>query len=207
MAGARADDEAKAAKIISEFLDKEKGLPWPVQLRPGSPRHLATRIPAQPAPEDPHGEFGHAIPGRSRRKLEVRAEAARALGQMQITSAVNKFNFPLVAHAAGLLAADLGTEINSLYPETGRTSENLTKAKYLTALLIGPVYQSFKGVSRDSGLLRIATPPSLTYVQQVFNLVKQVAQSSFELLDAPPKQYKDRKKTLASQIAALRVPG
>ena len=124
---------------------------------------------------------------------------------MQITSAVNKFNFPLVAHAAGLLAADLGTEINSLYPETGRTSENLTKAKYLTALLIGPVYQSFEGVSRDSGLLRIATPPALTYVQQVFNLVKQVAQSSFELLNAPPKQYKDRKKTLASQIAALRA--
>ena len=138
-------------------------------------------------------------------KLEVRAEAARALGQMQITSAVNKFNFPLVAHAAGLLAADLGTEINSLYPETGRTSENLTKARYLTALSSGPSIRSFEGVSRDSGLLRIATPPALNYVQQVFSLVKQVAQSSFELLNAPPKQYKDRKKVLASQIAALRA--
>ena len=199
------DDEAKAGKIISEFLDKEKALPWPVQLRalealavlrqgflPNQPQKIHMASSAMRFLADPGA------------KLEVRAEAARALGQMQITSAVNKFNFPLVAHAAGLLAADLGTEINSLYPDTGRVSENLTKAKYLTALLIGPVYQSFEGVSRDSGLLRIATPPALTYVQQVFNLVKEVAQSSFDLLNAPPKQYKDRKKSLASQIEALR---
>ena len=198
------DDEAKAGKIIPEFLDKEKALPWPVQLRalealavlrqgflPNQPQKIHMASSAMRFLADPGA------------KLEVRPEAARALGQMQITSAVNKFDFPLVAHAAGLLAADLGTDQLALSGHRPRVGE-YTKARYLTALLIGPVYQSFEGVSRDSGRLRIATPPALTYVQQVFNLVKEVAQSSFDLLNAPPKQYKDRKKRLASQIEALR---
>ena len=75
-------------------------------------------------------------------KLEVRSEAARALGLMQISASVPKYNYQLVAHATGQLAAEIGSRI-----ATGFTG-NEDKAKYLTALLIGPIYQAFDGVAR-----------------------------------------------------------
>ena len=49
-------------------------------------------------------------------KPEVRAEAAKALGLMPISSAVPKYNYDLVAHSIGWLAADLGAEIGTLVP-------------------------------------------------------------------------------------------
>ena len=85
-------------------------------------------------------------------KVEVRSEAARALGLMQISAAVPKYNYRLVVHSAGQLAAELGNRIASGY------TKNQDRAKYLTALLIGPVYQAFDGVpgARDSGLVHVA---------------------------------------------------
>ena len=82
-------------------------------------------------------------------KPEVRAEAARALGLMEITSAVRGYNFPLVAHATGQLAAELGTQIGSNF------KNNPLKSRYLTVLLAGPVFEAFDGVQgmRDSGLM------------------------------------------------------
>ncbi len=61
-------------------------------------------------------------------KLEVRSEAARALGLMQIPTSVRKYNYPLVAHSVGLLAADLGTQINALIPEHTVKSAAAAKA-------------------------------------------------------------------------------
>jgi hypothetical protein len=203
------DAEAKAARAVADFLDKSQPLPWPVQLRALEALGYLRQGFLPTAPGKAHmANTAMRFLADPEARLEVRAEAARALGLMQITSAVSKFNFSLPAYGAGLLAADLGSQINALYSDTPPRVENLTKAKYLTALLVGPVYQAFDGIStqRDSGgLLRMASAPSLDYVQKVFGLVKQVAQSSVELLGAPPKQFKDRKKTLSSQIAALRT--
>ena len=50
---------------------------------------------------------------------DVRAEAARALGMMQITNAVPKYNFSLVAYAAAQLAAEVGDQIVASYTEKG----------------------------------------------------------------------------------------
>ena len=93
---------------------------------------------------------------------------------MQITTAVPKYNFHLVAHAAGQLAAELGRRIAAGY------SRNQDKAKYVTALLIGPVYQAFDGVpgARESGLIHATAGESAAYIQNVFDLVKPVAKAT-----------------------------
>ena len=148
-------------------------------------------------------------------KLEVRAEAARALGMMQIGSSVQKFNFLLVAHAAGQVAVEIATQINGLYFEgsgTGKDAkapheENRTKSLYLAALLMGPVYQCFDGVSsqRDSGLLRMDQSATRADIQKIFGMIKEISQSVVDLMGSPPKQYKDRKKKLSSQTSELRA--
>ena len=141
-------------------------------------------------------------------KFEVRAEAARALGLMQV-NAVPKYNFKLVAYYAGLLAADLASEINEQFSDNPPRAENPTRARYMTALLVGPVYQSSMG-SREratpgSSSRGRPTPSRLKYTQKVFDMVRPLAQASVELLSAPTKEFKDRKAKLAARIAELRT--
>jgi hypothetical protein len=133
-------------------------------------------------------------------KVEVRSEAARALGQMPIGAAVSKYNYPLVAHAAGQLATELGNRVGTTY------SVNQDKARYLASLLIGPVYQAFDGVpgTRDSGLLHATGGASATYIQKVFDLIKPVVQGTVDLLSAGQRQAKDRQKELVVHVAALK---
>ena len=148
-----ADAEAKAAKVISDFLDnpKVRPLPWPIQLRGlDALAHLRQGfLPNQPSKAHMANTAMRFLADPEAR-LEVRAEAARALGLMQITSAVSKYNFYLPAQGAGQLAADLGTQINALYSDNPPREENRTKAKYLVALLIGPVYEAFDGISTQA---------------------------------------------------------
>ncbi len=110
---------AATAKVVADFLTKmEDDLPYPVQLRalealralkqgyePSRPENAAMASAAMKFLAD--GD----------KKLELRSEAARALGLMQIPPSVRKYNFPLVAHSVGVLAADLGEQINELIPE------------------------------------------------------------------------------------------
>lgn len=203
------DIESKVARTISLFLDKQKELPWPVQMRglealgwlrqSGLPAEASKAYMANTAMQflaDTGGKF------------EVRAEAARALGLMQV-NAVPKYNFKLVAHYAGLLAADLASEINEQFSDNPPRSENPTRARYMTALLVGPVYQLFDGVQGESnsGILQSgkADTESLKYTQKVFEMVRPLAQASVELYSAPTKEFKDRKAKLAARIAELRT--
>src|SRR5262249_51469556 len=165
---------------------------------------------------------------------------------------VRKYNFPLVAHSIGVLAADLGTQVNLLIPErvakpaTGKAvtapdaakpaakpaskgkakaaqapaaqapaaataqspPPNPVKAKYLTALLIGPVYQAFEGVpgprGDTGGLIRGANGDGVAYSQKVFDLVKTVAKASIELISAGSRQINDKKNELETQVRASR---
>ena len=106
-------------------------------------------------------------------KLEVRSEAARALGLMQIGTAVSKYNYPLIAHAAGQLAAELGNRI-----ATGFTA-NQDKAKYLTRFLDRT---GLSGIRWRAGGPRFGIAPCnrraihRRYIQNVFDLVKPVVQ-------------------------------
>jgi hypothetical protein len=203
------DIESKAGRAISRFLDEGKELPWPVQMRAlealGSLRQSG--LPAEAARAH-MANTAMSFLADTEAKVEVRAEAARALGLMQV-NAVPRYNFKLVANYAGLLAADLASGINDQYSDSPPRAENPTKARYLTALLVGPVYQCFDGTpgESNSGILQTgkADTESLKYTQRVFDMVKPLAQASVELLNAPTKEYKARKQTLAARIAALRT--
>ena len=256
---------ASTAKVVADFLSSPDGAPYPVQLRalealsalkqgyePSRPENAAMASAAMKFLAD-----GDA-------KLELRSEAARALGLMQIPPSVRKYNFPLVAHSVGVLAADLGEQINELIPEhqlksaTSKAaaapdavkakpvakevpakpaakpagkglkaakaelgaappakdkaarpqSTNKIKARYLTALLIGPVYQAFDGnpgARGDSGgLLRTAGTEGGAYTQKVFDLVKPIAKASIELIQSGARQINDKKKELQTRVDALR---
>jgi len=229
--------QVDAAKIVADFLEKEDDIPWPAQLRA---LEALTALRQGFVPNrSKYADMANAamrLLADADSKPEVRAEAAKALGLMQISSQVPKYNYDLVAHSAGLLAADLGAAIGTLVPGppikpaapsaaakagarriSAKTPvptkpakpaapTNPAKARYLTALLVGPVYQAFDGVSgvRESGLLHTSTSTSPKYAENVFALVKEVAQASLDLIYSGSRQIDDRKKDLAAKVEALR---
>jgi hypothetical protein len=195
-----AQDQILAAKTVADFLEGEPDLPWPAQLRALEVLSVMRQGYEPKLPQKAAmASAAMALLADGSAKLEVRSEAARALGQMP-TSAIAKYNYPLVAHATGQLAAELGNRV-----ATGFTG-NQDMAKYLTALLIGPVYQAFDGVpgARDSGLLHAAGGPSAAYTQKIFDLVKPIAQATIDVLSAGQRQIKDRQKELLANVAALK---
>jgi hypothetical protein len=236
--------QVAAAKRVADLLEKEDDLPWPVQLRalealsslrqgfePTRPRQAVMASAAMRLLAD-----GQAKP-------EVRAEAARAMGLMPITTEVPRYNYKLVAHTAGLLAVDLGKEIGTLIPSpparvvaasaatkaAARTTTakrtaapaaakaaqapakssahtNPDRAKFLSALLVGPLYQAFDGVPgmRESGLCHATGDADRAFSDKVLELVKGVARASVDLIYSGSRQVDDRKKDLAGQVSALR---
>jgi hypothetical protein len=197
-----ASNRIDAGKVIADFLKNEDDIPWPAQLRAlealGAMRQ-GFRVNAPKEAEMATAAMRLLTDFQA--KPEVRSEAARALGLMEITSsAVRGYNFPLVAHASGLLAAELGTQIGSNF------KNNPLKSRYLTVLLAGPVFEAFDGVSgmRDSGLVHMTTGESAAYVSQVFELVKPIVKAASDLLASPSRQVPDRQKDLAAKVAALK---
>jgi hypothetical protein len=196
-----AQDQINAAEAVAGFLETESDIPWPVQLR-GVEVLSAMRQGYNPTKPQKAtmANAAMALLADGSAKVEVRSEAARALGQMPIGAAVSKYNYPLVAHAAGQLATELGNRVGTTY------NVNQDKARYLASLLIGPVYQAFDGVpgARDSGLLHATGGASATYIQKVFDLIKPVVQGTVDLLSAGQRQAKDRQKELVVHVAALK---
>lgn len=194
--------QIEVAKAVSDFLDREDDLPWPVQYRalqalaalrqgfmPSSPKQAHMASSAMKLLCD-----GDAKP-------EVRAEAARALGMMQISAAVPGYNYPLVAHAAGELAAELGGRVAASF------MINPIRARYLTALLAGPIHEAFNGAPglRESGLIHVTTGEPAAYSQKVADLVKSIIKGSADLLISPSKQTPDRIKDLNARVDALKA--
>ncbi len=196
-----ASNRIDAGKAIADFLKNENDIPWPAQLRAlealGAMRQ-GFRVNAPKEAEMASAAMRLLTDFEA--KPEVRSEAARALGLMEITSAVRGYNFPLIAHASGLLAADLGSQIGSNF------KNNPLKSRYLTVLLAGPVFEAFDGVPgmRDSGLAHMANGEAAGYVSKVFELVKPIVKASSDLLVSPSRQVPDRQKDLAAKVAALK---
>jgi hypothetical protein len=242
------ENQSQTAKVVADFLSTTEDIPWPVQLRA---LEALSALKQGYEPQHPEraamASAAMKVLADSNAKPEVRSEAARALGLMQIATNVRKYNFPLVAHSIGTLAADLGTQINSLIAERvtkaattktatapdaakpaaktpkakGKAAEqpppaaaaappstNPVKAKYLTALLVGPVYQAFDGVpgprGETGGLIRTANGDGVAYSQKVFDLVKNVAKASVDLIMAGSRQIGEKKKGLEARVRTLR---
>ena len=191
--------------MIAELLASNKDLPWPVQLR-GLEALTNLRqgyVPTAPKTAD-MAVSTMRILADSKARADVRAEAARALGMMQITTAVSNYNHMLVAYAAGLLAADVGDQIVASYQEKG-TPLNETRAQYLATLLVGPVFQTFDGQTgvRESGLLH-SNAAGRTEIQKILDQIKPVVQASLDLVRAPAGQRKARRADLVTRVAALK---
>jgi hypothetical protein len=203
-----AAQEIEAARVVAEQLDlKVKDMPWPLQVRalealsslrqgyvPAAPKNAEMAAAAMQVLADPKA------------RTDVRAEAARALGMMQITTAVPGYNFPLVAYAAAQLAAQVGDQIVASYSADKGKPLNAAKAEYLTGLLLGPVYQAFEGQAgvRESGLLHANAAAAHSDIQKIADQIKPVAKAALELVRAPTGQLKARRADLVARVEALK---
>ena len=197
-----ASDALTAGKTIADFLSAEKDTLWFLQMRAlealGSMRQAAVATNLQKAEMAVAAMSFLADPDA---RPEVRATAAWALGMMQVNPAIRGYNFPLIAYDAGTLTADIGDQIQSGF------RANQIRSNYLTGLLVGPIYQAFKGIdgARESGLLNAPSlGPAQGYVARVADLTSSVARSSVELIRAPNGQIDARQKDLGERVATLK---
>jgi len=202
-----AAQEIEAARVIAEQLDeKTKDMPWPLQLRalealtnlrqgyiPAAPKNAEMAAASMRILTDPKA------------RTEVRAEAARTLGMMQITAAVPGYNYLLIAYATAQLAAQVGGQILANYSADKGKPLNATKAEYLTTLLVGPIYQAFEGQAgvRESGLLHGNATAARDEIQKFADQLKPVAKAALELVRAPTGQLKARRADLSARVDAL----
>jgi hypothetical protein len=192
---------AKAAHALVDWL-AEEGLPWPVRLR--AVEALGTlRMAADPKAQGKL-EMASTLMGilaDPKARLEVRAQAAWALGMLRVSQANPKFNYKLVAFYAGEVAAGLGEKVTTTY------SSNLSLAQLYASPLLFQIYPAFNGVDgvRESGLLRMPTlGQNRGYVEQVANLIKPVAKSAIELFKSPPGSRDKAAKELSDRVGALK---
>ncbi len=206
-----ATEAGNAAKVVADYLLAEKELPWPAELRAletlGALRQPAVTTAPQKAEIAAIAMRYLADPEA---RLEVRAEAAKALGMFQVGSAVSKYNFSLIAYYNGLIAADIAEKVNANVPEKATASApgNLTQAEYLTGLLVSQLYQSFNGIenARESGILKVpAAASSQAYLKQVSDLQFAVAKACVDLIRGVGNQRAGLKKELGNRISALKI--
>ena len=197
-----------AAQAVLAFLaaEKEAGLPWPATMR--AMEALGALRQATGPTSREKAEMSSAamdVLANSEMNIEARASAGMALGLIQVSPAIPKYNYPLIGYWVGSLAADVGDAIAKEF------KKNPTEAEYLSGLLIGPIAQSFGGIegARESGLLNLPTshpnvPPSLTYLRQIADLNTATGRAAVELVRAPKGQIPERLADLGKRVAELR---
>jgi hypothetical protein len=207
MAGYNLDPSraSKAARVISEFLVREKDLPWPVQYRAlealGALRQASSIPPQKGLPE--MASTATQFLTRPDGRLEVRAEAGWALGMMQVQTGITGYNYTLLAHSIGEVAVLLGEQVHEVYPK------NPTQAESWTALLITQVLQSLNGVdgARESGLLNANHPSAgaaKAFIKQVSDKTKPIAAAAVRLVKGAPGQSAAALKELEAKVADLK---
>jgi hypothetical protein len=195
-----------AAKAITDYLEREKDLPWPVQYRMmealGALRLANTpQMPrGQPEMAGTATQFFTDPNGR----LEVRAEAGWALGMMVVPAGINQYNFTMLAHTVGDLAATLGERVKEVYPK------NPTQAEAWTGLIVTQLLQAFDGVeaARDSGLLKSPHPAANSarpFMKQVSDKTRPVAASAVRLVKEPAGRAAQNLKDLETKVADLKA--
>ena len=191
----------EVAKTITDLLEREKDLPWPVQMR------LLEALGSMRVASMPNGQKVEMATAAlnfladAEAHPEVQAQAAWALGMVRVNPGIRDYNYALIAYYTGRVAGELGEQIEE------SIAENKTLAEYLTGLLIGPIHQAFNGLdgARESGLLKVpGGSPSMPYTRQIADLTSAVTRASVDLVRAPTGQVPKNQKTLAGHVAALK---
>jgi hypothetical protein len=196
----------RAAKAVADFLEREKDLPWPVQYRAlealGSLRLANTpQMPrGQPEMAGTATQFLTDPNGRP----EVRAEAGWALGMMVVPGSLNQYNYTMLAHTVGELAASLGERVKEVYPK------NPTQAEAWTGLIVTQILQTFDGIdaARDSGLLKSPHPAANAarpFIKQVSDKTRPVAAAAVRLVRDPAGRAAQNLKDLETKLADLKA--
>lgn len=191
-----AAQEAEAAKTIADQLLKGKDWPGWVQFRALEALTALRQgfLPASPRTADMASAAFQYLTDESLAP-DVRAEAARALGSMQIGTAVPKYNQVVVAYATARLAATLLDTIVDVH------FENPLRSQELTTVLVGPVFQAFTGQegARESGLLNSTSGNVKADVQKYFDALKPVAIAATALTASPVGQVEALRKDARAQ--------
>ncbi len=191
-----------AAKALSGFLNRETDSPWPAQLR-GLEALGALRLAADPAApaKVEMADAAARLLASPTAKLEVRAQAAWALGMMRLGSGVAQFNYPLVAYFIGGIAADVGERVATSH------DDNVTRGEYWTSILVYQIFPAFFGQegAKESGLLKIPGVQSNKAVADVANLVKPVVKTAVDLIKAPRGIQPQLSKELQERVGQLRA--
>ncbi|AMV39400.1 HEAT repeat domain-containing protein [Planctomyces sp. SH-PL62] len=197
-----ASQESEAAKTISDQLAKNKDWPWWVQHRALEALTALRQgfLPTSPRTADMAAVAFQYLTDEALRP-EVRAEAALALGSMQVTSAVPKYNVEIAAYATAQLAATLVERIVDGF------SENRTRSQQLTTLLVGPVLQAFEGQAgvRDSGFLNSPVLANKAEVQKYVDAMKPSAKACAALIGAPSGQIEALTADLKTKVAEFKA--
>jgi hypothetical protein len=197
-----AAQEADAAKTIADELLKGKDWPAWVQFR-GLEALAALRqgfLPTSPRTADMAAAAFQYLTDEALAP-DVRAEAALALGSMQIGTAVPKYNQAVVAYATARLAATILDGISNIHVE------NPLRAQELTTVLVGPLFQAFEGREgiRESGLLNSTTGAVKADVQKYFDALKTPAMAAAALVGAPAGQIPAAREDLRAKVDAFKA--
>lgn len=142
------------------------------------------------------------------RRPESRAWAAWALGMLEVPPNYPQLNFSLAAYQIGSLAVDIGKRIVDLSDPRELEAYNPERVKYLTALIVAPVFSSLDGAPelRGSGLRNTrGLGPHQQYVVRVHQLIRQLAVSSVELTNARGAQITAARDRVIGRLNELRT--
>ena len=121
---------------------------------------------------------------------------------MRVNPQLARYNYSLIAHNVGLLAAELGDKIAEV------ASENPQQAQYLTGLLLYQVHPALSGQPgvRDSGLLNFPNVGAhAAFIKQVNDRVQEISVAAVNLTKSAGGLIPKQQKELSNRVAMLRA--
>ncbi|RUL89554.1 hypothetical protein [Tautonia sociabilis] len=142
-------------------------------------------------------------------RIESRAWAGWSLGMYIIPPNYPQLNYSLAAYELGRLAEEIAGRIVELSDPREAASYNPERVKYLTGLLVEPIFEAFDGSSklppRQSGMRNLqALGPHRQYVERVHQLIRQLAGASVELTRAVGSQRPAARDAVIARLNELR---
>ncbi|WP_169979167.1 HEAT repeat domain-containing protein [Tautonia rosea] len=202
-------DRENAANALVEFLRGHPDAYWLSQAR--ALQAIGTLRQISGIQNRDQAVFANevlAILSMPEQRPESRSWAAWALGMLEVPPNYPQLNFTLAAYQIGSLAVEIGQRIVDLSDPRELETYNPERVKYLTALIVAPLFSSLDGASefRGSGLRNTrGLGPHQQYVVRVHQLVRQLAVASVELTNARGAQIPAARDRVIGRLNELRT--